>query len=51
MNNEFRLKDVKLNSSDNQGSNANYTLNFSDGKIDKSIILSGTGKLRESVKI
>ena len=51
MNNEFRLKDIKLNSQTHNDSNVEYTLNFSDGQTDKTISLSGIGKLRESVKI
>ena len=51
MDNEFRLKNVKLNSEINSSSNSEYTLNFSDGKTDRTILLSGSGKLREIVKI
>ena len=51
MNNEFRLKNIKSNLEINNNSKTEYTLNFSDGKTDKTISLSGNGKLREIVKI
>ncbi|MCR4881276.1 MAG: hypothetical protein K6A44_04915 [bacterium] len=48
MENKFELKDITTEKEENS---RKYTLNFSNGKVQETITLSGQGKLKETVKI
>lgn len=48
MENEYKIKDITEINEDTQ---RKYVLNFSDGKTQEEIILSGQGKIKEPLKI
>lgn len=48
MENEYKLKDI---TEINEDAQRKYVLNFSDGKAQEEIILSGQGKIKEPLKI